>query len=116
MSAVDRAVVKAEMRDAWLLDNGCSFHITDDISLLENAEKIEPFDIECGHKLSLPAARKGRVTLPASTEVLDSLKQDNVVYVENAASNLISVGELVQPDVRVTFHDAQARVTRRSDG
>jgi hypothetical protein len=91
-------------KNVWLLDSGCSNHMTGHNDLLSNLDtSLIITTISLGDDHSVKASGKGVVPiLTKQGEVKNIL---DVYYVPNIKHNLLSVGQLMVHDYDVTFHN-----------
>lgn len=85
---------------SWLIDSGCSAHVTGNPSLIENLDMTNPGAVmRTAGNQSLPAEGTGVVNLSSSGEI----KLNNVYYVPGISWNLLSVGAVADSRYTLVF-------------
>ncbi|XP_075489666.1 uncharacterized protein LOC142528501 [Primulina tabacum] len=94
---------KLSMAD-WIIDTGCSHHVTGNESCLLNIKAISSCPVRLPDGQTLAATEEGAVQLT------DTIRLQNVLYVPNLQCNLISVSQLIDDiDCCVQF-DSNSRL------
>lgn len=89
--------------DRWIIDSGCSHHMTGDKSKFET---MEPYKVSCvkfGN--DAPCLVKGKWLI----QLTDKIKCDNIYWVEGLEYNLLSVSQLNKSGYKVEFHHRMAK-------
>ena len=95
-------VTSNNSNDSWLIDSGCTHHMTNDEELFKELDKtiISKVKIGNGEYISV----KGKWTV--AIESLSGLKYiTDVLYVPDIDQNLLNVGELIEKGFKVIFED-----------
>ena len=95
-------------KNVWLLDSGCSNHMTGHNDLISNLDTSISSTISLGDDHSVKASGKGVV--PVLTKHNDVANIYDVYYVPSLKHNLLSVGQLIAHGYDVTFHDSTCTI------
>ena len=87
--------------DIWLLESGCSNHMTGNKNLLSSLDASITSEIMLGDRTSIKAEGKGIV--PILTKQNQNKYISYVYYVPQLKHNLISVGQLMEHGYDVLF-------------
>ena len=88
--------------ETWLIDSGCTNHMTYDQGLFKELEKTVTSKVRIGNGAYLAVKGKGTVAIEDHT----GLKLiSNVLYVPKINQNLLSVGQLLEKGYKVLFED-----------
>ena len=88
--------------ETWLIDSGCTNHMTYDQGFFKELEKIVTSKVRIGNGAYLVVKGKGTVAIEGHT----GLKLiSNVLYVPEINQNLLSVGQLLEKGYNVLFED-----------
>ena len=79
--------------DLWLLDSGCSNHMTGNKSLFSSLDSFVVTNIKRGDEFLV--LTKGKGTIPVLTEHKEKNFIHEVFYVPHLTINLISIGQLL---------------------
>jgi hypothetical protein len=94
-----------EKRVSWILDSGCTDHIVNDDSLLDEYVSLEkPIDVKLGDGRILRATKLGKVK--ANFEVYNKRSEitlHNVFYVEGMKQNLISYSKVTDKNKIMSY-------------
>ena len=74
--------------DRWIIDNGCSNHMTGDKDKFEDISPYKGGCVKFGN--DIPCVVKGKDTI----QLTDKITCDNVYWVEGLNYNLLSVSQL----------------------
>lgn len=85
----------------WLIDSGCSNHMSGDKMLFQRIDEAPNQTIRLGDGKILQVAGVGIIALRSSAGTINTLT--NVQYVPNLAHNLLSVGQLMASGYSVEF-------------
>ena len=80
--------------DLWLLDSGCSNHMTGNKSLLSSLDSSVVTNIKLGDDFLVPA--KGKGIIPVLTKKNEKKFIHEVFYVPHLNVNLINIDQLLQ--------------------
>ena len=88
--------------ESWLIDSGCTNHLTYDQGLFKELDKTTISKVRIGNGEFISARGKGTVAF----ESLSGLKLiPNVLFVPNIDQNLLSVKRLLEKGFKVPFED-----------
>ncbi|KAJ9678645.1 hypothetical protein PVL29_020733 [Vitis rotundifolia] len=88
--------------ETWLIDSGCTNHMTYDQGLFKELDKTITSKIRIGNGAYLAVKGKGTVEIEGHT----GLKLiSNVLYVPEINQNMLSVGQLLEKGYKVLFED-----------
>ncbi|RVW37574.1 Retrovirus-related Pol polyprotein from transposon RE1 [Vitis vinifera] len=88
--------------DSWLIDSGCTNHMTNDQELFKELDKTIISKVKIGNGEFISVKGKGTVAI----ESLTGLKYiTDVLYVPDIDQNLLSVGQLIEKGFKVIFED-----------
>ena len=90
-----------QSEDLWLLDSGCSNHMTSNKRLLSSLDASITSEITLGDRTSIKAEGKGIV--PILTKQNQNKYIPDVYYVSQLKHNLLSVGQLMEHGYDVLF-------------
>jgi hypothetical protein len=88
--------------DHWLIDSGCTNHMTFDKSLFRNLQTTEVAKVRIGNGDCI--ATKGKGTIAITTNSGTKTISD-VLYVLDIDQNLLSVGQLIKKGMKVVFEN-----------
>ena len=101
--------------DQWVLDSGCTFHITPRREVLSNFEAFEGSKVLMGNNTFCMVKGQGTITIDNPDGTVVTLSQ--VRYIPDMGRNLISYGQLEQSgcqyagaDYKVEFYKDNQRV------
>ena len=80
--------------DLWLLDSGCSNHMTGNKSLFSSLDSYVVTNIKLGDDSLVPAKGKGIIHVLSNQN--EKMSIDEMFYVPHLTVNLISIGQLLQ--------------------
>jgi predicted aspartyl protease len=88
--------------DSWLIDSGCTNHMTNDHNLFKELDKTIVSKVKIGNGDFNSVKGKGTVAI----ESLDGLKYiSDVLYVPDIYQNFLSVPQLVEKGFKVILED-----------
>ncbi|KAJ9520778.1 hypothetical protein QJQ45_007647 [Haematococcus lacustris] len=102
-SGADAALAVAPnlVKGQWLVDSGCSTHLTPHIELLRDYQPLRaPHHIVCGNGSTMTAAGQGSVVFKGAG---GSMVLRNVLHVPDAEGSLLSVGKAARAGGEVVF-------------
>ena len=84
----------------WLIDSGCSNHMTHNMSMFREWCEITSSKVRVGDGKRIVVKGKGTIAIPTchGTKLIT-----DVLYVPNIDQNLLSVGQLVEKLYKVLF-------------
>jgi hypothetical protein len=88
--------------DHWLIDSGCTNHMSFDKSLFRNLQTTEVAKVRIGNGDCIAAKGKGTIaiTINSGTKTIF-----DVLYVPDIDQNLLSVGQLIEKGMKVVFEN-----------
>ena len=92
-------ISQADIRIDWIIDSGCSHHMTCDKYKFIHLEKYNGCMVRFGHKTPKPIIGRGAITLDGKNNT------DDVLYVDGLQHNLLSIGQLLDKDYQLEFKD-----------
>jgi hypothetical protein len=102
---------KQQPKDLWLLDSGCSNHMTGNKELLSSLDSSISSDITLGNDNLVNVQGKG--TVPILTKQNVNKDICNVYHVPDLKHNLLSVGHLIEEGYKVLFEGASCKIYDR---
>ena len=88
--------------ESWLLNSGCTNHMTYDQGLFRELDKTTVSKVRIGNGEYISERSKGNVAI----ESLSCLKLiPDVLFVPNIDQNLLSIGQLLEKGFKVLFED-----------
>ncbi|KAH9804147.1 hypothetical protein KPL71_002018 [Citrus sinensis] len=96
--------------EEWILDSGCSFHMSPNKQLFKTFEKVDTGKVLLGNNLACKVAGIGTVTITMHDGVDRELK--NVRYVPELRRNLISLGTVDQLGCSIKAENGELQVTK----
>lgn len=101
---LETALFSSFSSKAWIIDSGCTSHVTFDRSSFSSYETISPKSLDLGAKSSAPIVGRGCVTLTVMVKGKSLTCQlDNVLHVPDLRYQLISVSRIVKKGITATF-------------
>ena len=91
-------MVGGGLKNKWLIDSGCSRHITGDLSWFSSLTPVKRHEY-----ITFGDDRKGRVKAKCMIKVNESFTLKDVALVEHLRYNLLSVSQLLDEDLEVHF-------------
>ncbi|CAA7029322.1 unnamed protein product [Microthlaspi erraticum] len=104
-----------DTKEQWVLDSGCTFHITPRRDLLSDFEDVKEGNVLMGNNSVCRVRDKGSITIENQDRTMIILR--NVRYVPDMGRNLISYGQLEESgckysggDFKVEFYKGDRKV------
>ena len=94
-----------ESSESWLIDSGCTNHMTLDRDLFREPRSTNTSNVRIGNGQYITMERKGTVAI---SSCLGTKLIYDVLYVPEINQNLLSVGQLI--DYKVMFEDKSCLV------
>ncbi|WVY89496.1 hypothetical protein V8G54_035010 [Vigna mungo] len=88
--------------ESWLIDSGCTNHMTYDKELFKCLDMTEVKWVRIGNGEQLPVKGKGSIAI---TTHIGTKTLSDVLYVPKINQNLLSVGPLLEKGFKVIFED-----------
>ncbi|XP_019263915.1 PREDICTED: uncharacterized protein LOC109241607 [Nicotiana attenuata] len=95
-------ILSTKKSDFWLIDSGCTNHMTYDRNLFKEFTSIGNKKVRIENSDYILAKRKGTVAIPTNS---GTKKISDVLYVPDIDQNLLSVGQLIEKGFKVSFED-----------
>jgi hypothetical protein len=92
----------------WILDSGCSQHITYDKTKFVSLEEQDGV-VTVANRKELSIYGKGTIEIELSTKVVSL---SNVLYVPDIGYNLLSISQLADNDITTTFFKGKSEIRR----
>jgi hypothetical protein len=108
---VEIALKVSKKEKPWILDSGCSLHMTGDSKMLKGVAKYDEGSVKFGNDGALKIQGIGAAEIG-----VEKLKSKKMLYVEGLKYNLISVSQLCNDGHEVTFNKSGCIVKRLKDG
>ena len=90
--------------DKWIIDSGCSHHMTGDKSKFITFTQYDGNSVRFGN--DAPCLIKGE----GSIKLIEKISYDNIYYVEGLNYNLLSVSQLGNIGCKVEFENKIAKI------
>jgi hypothetical protein len=105
ISDSDSDVMDGGLEDTWLMDSGCSRHMTENKKWFSSLTPLS-------HKqyVTFRNDKKGKVLGTGVIKVNDCFTLNDVVLVDRLRYNLLSVFQLCDADLSVLFHKSDSHV------
>ncbi|KAJ8764624.1 hypothetical protein K2173_006706 [Erythroxylum novogranatense] len=97
--------------DCWLVDSGCTNHMTNDEKLFKELDKSASSRVRIGNGDYITVKGKGTVAIESLT---GTKLISEVLYVPEIDQNLLSVGQLLEKGFKVLFEDKMCLVIDQS--
>ena len=98
--------------ECWLVDSGCTNHMTYDQELFRELDRSEVSKVKIGNGEHITVKGKGTVAIESCTGT--KLITD-VLFVPDIDQNLLSVGQLLEKGFKVIFEDKQCLIKNAND-
>lgn len=99
--------VEKNLQETWLLDTGCSNHMTDKGEMLSSLDHSYKSSIRLGDNKSLTVAAKGVMEV-ATNEVKERVY--DIYYTPNMKHNLLSVRQIIERNYKLVFDDGKCQL------
>jgi len=97
----------------WFLDSGCSNHMTENKSWFIELDEDFRHTVRLGNNTALPVLGKGHVKF--EVEGLTQIVSE-VYYVPDLTNNLLSIGQLQEKNLVITFKAGICRIYHPQKG
>ncbi|GKV37174.1 hypothetical protein SLEP1_g45233 [Rubroshorea leprosula] len=97
--------------DSWLIDNGCSNHMTPNVAIFKSLDRKYNSKVKLGNGELMEVKGKGVATVETQTGIKYI---HDVLFVPNINYSLISVGQLIEHGYVLHFHDKICEVEDES--
>lgn len=102
--------------EGWIIDSGCTRHMTGDRSLLDDMRKCqEVVTLADGHNLSVCARGSGRFTAKNGHGKGTDVRLKDVFYVAGLRKNILSVSRMVDEGYTVCFEPEGCKICKGKD-
>jgi len=98
--------------ECWLIDSGCTNHMTNDMSLFKELKPMTITKVRIGNGDHLPVRGKGTIAIPSHS---GTKTISDVLYVPDIDQNLLSVGQLMEKGYKLNFEDNHCLIKDASD-
>ncbi|CAJ2666383.1 unnamed protein product [Trifolium pratense] len=88
--------------ECWLIDSGCTNHMTYDRTLFKDLKPTQISKVRIGNGGYISAKGKGTVVISTSSGIKTI---SDVLYVPDIDQNLLSVGQLIEKGFKVSFEN-----------
>jgi transposase InsO family protein len=88
--------------ECWLIDSGCTNHMTYDRTLFKDLKPTQVSKVRIGNGGYISAKGKGTVVISTSSGIKTI---SDVLYVPDIDQNLLSVGQLIERGFKVSFEN-----------
>jgi transposase InsO family protein len=88
--------------ECWLIDSGCTNHMTYDRTLFKDLTPTQISKVRIGNGVYIAAKGKGTVVISTSSGIKTI---SDVLYVPDIDQNLLSVGQLIEKGFKVSFEN-----------
>ncbi|CAJ2639700.1 unnamed protein product [Trifolium pratense] len=88
--------------ECWLIDSGCTNHMTYDRTLFKDLKPTQISKVRIGNGGYISAKGKGTVVISTSSGIKTI---SDVLYVPDIDQNLVSVGQLIEKGFKVSFEN-----------
>ncbi|XP_019236943.1 PREDICTED: uncharacterized protein LOC109217174 [Nicotiana attenuata] len=95
-------ILSTKKSDFWLIDSGCTNHMTYDRNFFKEFTSIGNKKVKIGNGDYILAKGKGTVAIPINS---GTKKISDVFYVPDIDQNLLSVGQIMKKGFKVSFED-----------
>ncbi|XP_070018827.1 uncharacterized protein [Nicotiana sylvestris] len=95
-------ILSIKKSDFWLIDSGCTNHMTYDKNLFKEFTSMGNKKVRIGNGDYILTKGKGIVAIPTKS---GTKKSSDVLYVPDIDQNLLSVGQLMKKEFKVSFED-----------
>jgi hypothetical protein len=96
-------VLNGNLEDKWLMNSGCSRHVTGDKKWFSSLTPLSHKDY-----VTFVDDKKGKVLATNVIKVNDHFTLNDVALVDRLRYNLLSVSQLVDADLSVLFHKSNS--------
>jgi hypothetical protein len=100
--------VSKHASDCWLIDSGCTNHMTNDVNLFKHLDKSSVSKVRIGNGEYIPVKGKGTVAIEGNSGI--KLISD-VLFVPEIDQNLLSVGQLLEKGYSVVFKNKHCLIS-----
>jgi len=108
MATLEQMCNTAEVNNSsWLIDSGCTNHMTADLSLFKDLDKSYVSKVKIGNGEYVKVEGKWAIEV----ETMSGTKTlKNVLYVPKINQNLVSVGQLLESGYSLSFSDGMCNI------
>eukprot|EP00171_Calliarthron_tuberculosum_P023309 IDg23309t1 len=101
---------------SWILDSGCTAHMTFNRSAFTSYSPISPVSVEFGSESNAQIIGSGSIEILAKAHgKLQKVKFENVKHVPKLRFQLISISAMANRGIRTEFDDEGSKVIRKRD-
>ncbi|XP_016713922.2 uncharacterized protein [Gossypium hirsutum] len=106
--AVSCSAVKGKATDGWLIDSGCTNHITPDASIFKSIDRSFKTNVKVGNGHFIKVEGKGDVLISTLT---GTKLVKNVLLVPEIDRNLLSIAQLLEKGYSVVFKGKECLIS-----
>jgi len=115
MSKINDSGLKSLDSSSWIIDSGCSKHLTFDRSLFVSYTEVNEGVVEMGTKAKAEIKGCGDVILNVNTGAgVVPCKFENVLHVPSFEYSLLSVSTMTKNGMKVTFESDKCEISKKS--
>ncbi|KAG8477197.1 hypothetical protein CXB51_029947 [Gossypium anomalum] len=109
--AVSYSAIKGKATDGWLIDSGCTNHMTPDASIFKSIDRSFKTNVKVGNGHFIKVEGKGDVLIntPTGTKLVT-----NVLLVPEIDRNLLSIAQLLEKGYSVVFKGKECLISDSS--
>ncbi|KAA3479407.1 disease resistance protein TAO1-like [Gossypium australe] len=105
--AISCSAIKRKATKGWLIDSGCTNHMTPDATVFNNIDRSFKTRVKVGNGHFIKAENKGDVLIDTSTGIK---LVSNVLFVPKIDRNLLSIAQLLEKGYSVVFKDKECMI------
>jgi len=99
--------------ETWLLDSGCSNHMTGEKSLLSSIEYSYKSSVRLVDEKILDIIGKGEMQV---LKKKGAMKVKNIYYTLNLKQSLLSIGQMLEKNYKLVFEDKMCKIYDKNHG
>ncbi|XP_058004059.1 retrovirus-related Pol polyprotein from transposon TNT 1-94 [Hevea brasiliensis] len=108
LSAEDKSDVSVEAEDVWLVDSGCTHHMTADLKSFKDLDTSYSSKVRIGDGRLVDVKGKRAVAVQTSSGIKVI---SDVLYVLEISQSLLSVGQLLDKNYTLVFKDRNCEIS-----
>jgi len=93
--------------ETWLLDSGCSNHMTGEKSLLSSIDYSYKSSVRLGDEKRLENVGKGEMQVLTKK---GTMKVKNIYYNSNLKQSLLSIDQMLEKNYKLIFEDKMCKI------
>ena len=99
--------------ETWLLDSGCSNHMTGEKSLLSAVDHSYKSSVRLGNEKRLEILGKGEMQVLTKK---GTMKVKNIYYTPKLKQSLLSIGQMLEKNYKLVFEDKICKIYDKNHG